>query len=219
MARRDFLVVSGSFSIAVAAGVARPGKAECGDDIKSDYPVSKGYILVDTRKCQGCLTCMLACSLANDGRVNLSLSRIQVMQNPFGKFPHDISVEQCRQCVEPKCVESCPTEAIVFDKEHGNIRTIDYGLCVGCLDCIPACQHQPSRAIWNFEDDRAEKCDLCAGAKHWKKGGPGGKQACIEVCPVNAIRFENEVPVQEGDAGYKVNLRGEAWGKLGYPTD
>jgi protein NrfC len=41
----------------------------------------------------------------------------------------------------------------------------------------------------------------------------------VEVCPLGAIQFTAEVPVQEGDAGYKVNLRGENWKKLGFSTD
>jgi protein NrfC len=63
------------------------------------------------------------------------------------------------------------------------------------------------------------KCDLCANATfHWDEagGGPGGKQACVEVCPLGAIAFTQEIPVQVGDAGYQVNLRGDAWLSLGY---
>ena len=50
-------------------------------------------------------------------------------------------------------------------------------------------------------------------------GGPDGKQACVEVCPVGAIKFTAEIPVQAGDEGYKVNLRTKNWWKLGYPRD
>jgi protein NrfC len=46
-----------------------------------------------------------------------------------------------------------------------------------------------------------------------------GKQACVEVCPLKAIQFTKKIPEQKGDTGYKVNLRGESWKKLGYPTD
>jgi len=38
----------------------------------------------------------------------------------------------------------------------------------------------------------------------------------VEVCPVGAIKFTKEIPQQKGDDGYKVNLRGRNWGKLGY---
>lgn len=74
--------------------------------------------------------------------------------------------------------------------------------------------------IWHREKDVAVKCDLCAGAPYWtKKGGPYGKQACAEICPMRAIWLVNEVPEQEGDTGYEVNLRNKHWGWLGFPTD
>jgi protein NrfC len=88
------------------------------------------------------------------------------------------------------------------------------------MSCVEACPHPPGRAVWNFQAGHAQKCDLCLEAPFWEdKGGPGGKQACVEVCPVGAIKFVKEVPDQEDDKGYKVNLRGPDWGKLGYPVD
>ena len=71
-----------------------------------------------------------------------------------------------------------------------------------------------------LEDEHAQLCDLCAVTPFWEeKGGPGGKQACVAVCPVSAIKFSAKIPVQQGRGGYKVNLRGKAWGIMGYPTD
>ncbi len=185
-----------------------------------EHQPSQGYVLVDVKKCQGCLTCMLACSLAHEGRESLSLSRIQVMQNPFAKFPDDLTIEACRQCVEPECVRECPSGALSVDVDNGNVRSIDEELCEGCGGCVYTCPHAPSRAIWKHEEELASKCDLCAGAEHFSEdGGVGGRQACIEVCPVNAIKFQSAIPVQEGDAGNKVDLRGKSWGMMGYVED
>jgi protein NrfC len=41
-------------------------------------------------------------------------------------------------------------------------------------------------------------------------------QACVEICPLGAIKFTKRIPVQEGDEGYHVNLRGKGWENLGY---
>jgi len=41
--------------------------------------------------------------------------------------------------------------------------------------------------------------------------------ACYSLCPVNAIKFTDAVPVQKGDKGYQVNLRGRSWRRLGFP--
>jgi protein NrfC len=64
LSRRNFLKVAG----VIAIGTTVPGFSSC------IYPAtaSQGYILVDTEKCQGCMTCMLSCSLAHEGYINHS---------------------------------------------------------------------------------------------------------------------------------------------------
>ena len=131
-----------------------------------------------------------------------------------------MTIEQCRQCVDPACVKACPVDAIKADAKYGYVRMVDKTKCIGCGDCAEACPYVPSRAV--VSDEKSRKCDLCANAPyHWDDagGGPDGKQACVEVCPVGAIKFSEKIPVQQGDAGYKVNLRTEHWWKLGYPKD
>jgi protein NrfC len=227
--RRHFLAVAGTVVVEVGMGGGLSALAEASPALiqlksKDGVPVSTGYILVDTRKCQGCVSCMIACSLVNEGESNLSLSRIQVLQNSFESFPDDISIEQCRQCVDPECLKVCPMKAISADPENGFVRQVDTTKCIGCGYCIEACPFVPSRPVvvpdkHQNGDNISRKCDLCAGARyHWdaKGGGPSGIQACVAVCPVQAIRFTNQVPVQEGDSGYKVNLRGYNWSRLGY---
>ena len=210
ISRRDFLKLTGTIIIATGFGSCYA------------IPVSGGYILVDIKKCQGCVSCMLACSLVHEGVENLSLSRIQVIQNSLEKWPDDLAIEQCRQCVNPVCVKACPVGALEANLEYGNVRMVDSAKCIGCGACVQACPYTPSRSVWNTEEKHAQTCDLCANTPyHWDEvgGGPEGKQACVEVCPVGAIKFTKEVPVQKGDSGYKVNLRGESWARLGYPTD
>jgi protein NrfC len=181
-------------------------------------PASEGYLLVDTKKCAGCETCMLSCSLVHSGTANPSLSRIQITKNPFGSFPYDMEQVQCRQCPAPACVEACPTGAMHVDAAHGNVRMVDEAKCVGCERCVYACPFTPSRVQWNHIEHHAQKCDLCANAPHWnEKGGPGGKQACIESCPLNAITYSDQIPVQQ-ERGYMVNLRNSHWAWLSLDT-
>jgi protein NrfC len=191
-----------------------------------EIPPADGYLLVDMEKCQGCVSCMLACSLIHEGVESLSLSRIQIMQNSFESFPGDLTIEQCRQCVDPACVSVCPTGALKADARHGNVRMVDKEECVGCGACFGACPYTPSRAFLAADEAhgdvaKSRKCDLCANAPyHWDEvgGGPDGKQACVAVCPVSAIMFTKKIPNQEGDDGYQVDLRERNWGRLGYPT-
>ena len=81
-------------------------------------------LLVDTKKCQGCMTCMLSCSLVHEGEENFSQSRIQIIQSSFEKYPQDIEIlfsESCDLCLDTPywserggvdgkqaCVEVCP---------------------------------------------------------------------------------------------------------------
>ena len=184
-------------------------------------PASEGYLLVDTKKCAGCTSCMMACSLTHHGQSNYSLSRIQITQNAFGHFPDDIDVAQCRQCPYPACVEACPTGAVHVDAANGNVRTIDESKCIGCERCVNACPFTPSRIQWNGQEKHGQKCDLCANTPFWnQEGGPGGKQACVEACPMKAISFTADVPVQ-ADAGYDVDLghTSAAWQTFGFKAE
>jgi len=210
VSRRDFIKCSGMAVIGVYV---------LGCDINSKKQ-ALGFLLLDMKKCQGCMSCMLACSLAHEGAVNLSLSRIQVLQNPYEKWPNDLKLVQCRQCVEPVCVAVCPVNALKPDPNYDNIITVDIEKCIGCMNCVNDCPYPPSRAIWNFEEGHSQKCDLCSNTPFWdEESGLNGKKACVEVCPINAIVFTTVIPDQEGDDGYNVNLRGEEWGNLGFPTD
>ena len=217
LSRRQFLTSFGGLGVGLVLGGALFQGFLLPDEVIA-IPASDGYLLVDSKKCQGCNTCMMACSLTHHGVQSLSLSRIQMVQDPFAKFPNDKSVVQCRQCPSPACVEACPTKAMHIDKKTG-VRMVASAKCVGCQACVNACPFDTTRAGWNFEEKHAQKCDLCLDTPFMDAdGGPGGQQACIAVCPVGAISFTKEIP-QQSDNGYDVNLRDEGWAALGFAID
>ena len=89
--RRQFLLGSG----ALGATVFLPGKLLA---IHNTIADSKGFLVVDLKKCQGCGTCMMACALAHSGIASYSLARIQIQQDSFADWPDDVSMAICRQC-------------------------------------------------------------------------------------------------------------------------
>jgi Fe-S-cluster-containing dehydrogenase component len=216
MTRRCFLASSAT----VAGGAFVAGTGLLLADGRLVIPNSEGFLVVDMKKCQSCGTCMMACSLAHSGVSSYSLSRIQVMQDSFVNWPDDVVLAQCRQCENAPCVQVCPTGANHADAEHGNVRRVDPKLCIGCRMCIASCPYTPARLQWNRDERHSQKCDLCVDTPYLgEKGGPGGAQACVKVCPVDAIAFTREMPPQTGDdAAYSVNLRGWVWKRLGMTT-
>ena len=217
LSRRTFLAGVGGIGLGALLATGAMKALQLSDQVYA-VEASGGYLLVDTKKCSGCESCMLACSLAHTGKSNVNLSRIQLSKNPLGMFPYDIVQNQCRQCPYPACVDACPVGAMYVDPETG-VRTIAEEKCIGCERCIAACPFTPSRVQWNYEERHAQKCDLCLNTPFFnEKGGPEGKQACVEVCPMKAITFTRVLPTQT-DSGYMVNLRNEHWAIVGFPID
>ena len=94
ISRRQFLLGSG----ALGAAVLLPGRLLA---IPNTIADSKGFLVVDLKKCQGCGTCMMACALAHSGMASYNLSRIQIQQDSFVNWPDDVSMAICRQCRMP----------------------------------------------------------------------------------------------------------------------
>jgi protein NrfC len=211
--RRDFLAGSGAAIAAGALSVCVPESAAESAQAKkpetASYAASTGYVVYDSRLCLGCQSCMYACSMTHEGEGNLSLSRIQIIRDApsFTKYPYDIVMSVCRQCVSPLCVQNCPTGACHVDAANGNVRMIDQSKCIGCKRCIQSCPQRPHRTVWNPAKKTSSKCDLCADAPYWsKKGGPAGNQACVSICPAKALKLVKEAPSQTDVSGYDVNL-------------
>ena len=208
VSRRDFLVSGGAAIAAGALGVCASEPTATAATACS-YEPSTGYIVYDSRLCFGCQSCMYACSMTHEGVANPSLSRIQIIRDApsFTKYPYDIVMSVCRQCVTPLCVQNCPTGACHVDTANGNVRRIDEEKCIGCGRCIESCPQRPHRTVWNPEKGISMKCDLCVDAPYWgKKGGPNGHQACVDICPAKALKLVHEPPPQTDVTGYDVDL-------------
>jgi protein NrfC len=201
--RRDFVVGSGTALAGGALTVVAPKAAEAATG--GDYPLSKYYLVYDSKNCAGCYGCMIACSMAHDGEVSFSLSRIQMHRAVLNEYPEDIIMHVCKQCPEPLCVKYCPVGACHISTENGNVRMIDSEKCIGCQTCIKMCPQTPHRTIWNPIAKKSTKCDLCTDTPFFnKKGGVDGTQACVEACPKKVLKVVDKLPLETG--GYEVDL-------------
>ena len=80
--RRDFVVGSGTAIAGGALTVVAPSKEATAAPAQGDYPQSEYYLVYDSKHCSGCYGCMTACSLAHDGEINFSLSRMETHPTP-----------------------------------------------------------------------------------------------------------------------------------------
>jgi len=133
---------------------------------------TKIHLRIDPKLCSGCLSCMTTCSFVNEDYVSLSAARLKVELNLFSATN---KIDLCRQCGKAPCVNACQVNAIMLSP-HASTQAwvIDYEICTGCQDCIPAC---PFHAIfWDSITGRVIKCELC-----------GGEPQCVLACPTNAL--------------------------------
>ncbi|MGB6067191.1 MAG: 4Fe-4S dicluster domain-containing protein [Desulfomonilaceae bacterium] len=130
-------------------------------------------LIVDARKCSGCRTCEVYCSLKHEGYSCPSKGRIHVVKwEREGIF---VPVN-CMRCQEPSCEMVCPKRATYRNYSTGAMAVDPYR-CIGCLSCVSAC---PFGATFvDQENGRVLKCDLC-----------DGDPTCVKVCPTGALTYE-----------------------------
>src|SRR3546814_8025014 len=95
---------------------------------------------IDTTKCVGCKTCVVACKDKNQLEVGRNFRRVYDMENgtyPKPKLWH-LSIS-CNHCDAPACVINCPTTAMHKRPEDG-VVLVDHTKCVGCQYCTWACR-------------------------------------------------------------------------------
>src|SRR3990172_2054142 len=123
-------------------------------------------------RCTGCMRCELACSYAQTGTFQPARSVIRV--SPFQEHT-SYAPYTCPQCAEGWCMTACPVEAIGISPVGAKVVGDDQ--CVGCKLCTIACPH--GTIFFNHQTHKAFRCTL------W-----GGTPACVEVCPTQAILYE-----------------------------
>ncbi|WP_250130941.1 4Fe-4S dicluster domain-containing protein, partial [Escherichia coli] len=141
------------------------------------------FIAAEAAECIGCHACEIACAVAHN-QENWPLShsdfrpRIHVVGKGLAANP-----VACHHCNNAPCVTACPVNALTFQSDSVQL---DEQKCIGCKRCAIACPF----GVVEMVDTIAQKCDLCNQRS-------SGTQACIEVCPTQALRLMDDKGLQQ----------------------
>ncbi len=138
-------------------------------------------MVIDTRRCVGCMDCVVACKTEN--QVPEGFNRDWIVQELKGQHPTlqlEIRTERCNHCDIPPCVTCCPTGASHVS-DFGKVVLVDHGKCIGCKACVASC---PYGARFMHPEGYADKCTFCI-----HRVGKGQAPACVEVCPTHCMTF------------------------------
>lgn len=147
-------------------------------------PGTKRYAMViDLRKCIGCMSCMVACK-AEYG-IPLGVWRTWVKVGDKGVYPNTRRIfmpRLCNHCDYPVCVRNCPTQATYKHKDGFVLQR--YNRCIGCRTCMVACPYNARHLLpAKRTDDGLPKMvvDKCTFCIHRVKKGlvPACVQACV----------------------------------------
>jgi Fe-S-cluster-containing dehydrogenase component len=143
--------------------------------------VARYGMVIDTRRCVGCMDCVVACQTENDVPVGYARDWITtIVRGTFPDLTMEIRSERCNHCENPPCVYCCPTGASHVS-DLGGIVKVNKNRCIGCKACVAAC---PYGARYIHPDGYADKCTFC---DHRVRDGKA--PACVSVCPTHCMHF------------------------------
>ena len=143
--------------------------------------MSRYVMVIDTRRCVGCMDCVVACQTENN--VPEGYHRDWITEEVRGAYPNprlELRSERCNHCANPPCVTCCPTGASHV-RQTGGVVLVTHHQCIGCKGCIAAC---PYDARFIHPDGYVDKCTFCI-----HRVEQGLKPACVSVCPTFCMHF------------------------------
>ncbi|MGO9612936.1 MAG: 4Fe-4S dicluster domain-containing protein [Dissulfurispiraceae bacterium] len=156
-------------------------------------------VVVKPERCVGCLQCRFACAVAHSMSESphaasyetvLSKPRIHIgLSKNKDPFPN-----KCRHCDPAPCEMSCLTKAIFREPATGTVL-INPDRCINCGMCAMSCPFGVVRYhVYVNNKTAAHKCDQCISRQQ-----KGRVPACVDVCKVGALLFEDYNKVMDRD--------------------
>jgi Fe-S-cluster-containing dehydrogenase component len=186
--RRNYLktlgVMGGSLSFAKSLGA--PSK-------KKEEETEFYGILYDATQCIGCQSCEIACAeeygfpspedYPEVGVTRETDESRRVTVNAFETSKGELYMRSaCNHCNSPACASACLTKAMVKTPEGPVIWR--ESKCMGCRSCMISCPFNVPKFEFNSPNPKIQKCRMC-----YELVQEGGKPACVENCPAEAMLF------------------------------
>jgi formate dehydrogenase iron-sulfur subunit len=87
---------------------------------------------------------------------------------------------QCNHCIDPFCVNGCPSKALVKTSDGPVVYRKD--LCIGCKYCTQSCPFGVPQ--WDEINSVIEKCTFCS-----ERLSEGLEPACVQACPTSTLKL------------------------------
>jgi formate dehydrogenase iron-sulfur subunit len=177
--------------------------------------------LIDTTTCIGCKACEVACQEWNDQDYTLGAFDGSYQTQPdlshsfwnlirFNETEIDgapvwlMSKYQCMHCIDPGCLESCPSPGAVVQHQNGIVDFVQ-DRCIGCGYCMTGCPFDVPR--FDPRTRKVYKCTLCTDRVE-----VGLEPACIKACPTGCLSFgkREDLLVQADERVESLRSRGDA---------
>jgi formate dehydrogenase iron-sulfur subunit len=153
---------------------------------------------VDLDACTGCKACVSACHAMNGLDESELWRTVGLLHGGTASAPAQQTVTtSCHHCLDPACMNGCPTKAYEKDPVTGIVRHLD-DQCFGCQYCTLMCPFDAPK--YNESKGIVRKCDMCSD-----RLAHGEAPACVQACPNGAIAIrvvEQQQVIEAGDAAH-----------------
>ena len=191
--RRELLKKLGVGGAAIGLGAMATGSGDAGADApearadEADGSTQWGMTL-DLEVCDGCLSCVTACSSENNLDRGVNWMYIIAYEDETVSAPdngqtreYPYLIRPCQHCADAPCEKVCPTTARHTRNRDGLVLT-DYDICIGCRYCQVACPYGVNYFQWDEPDVSEEAIvDFHADEEgdhiHDERGRPVGSRA------------------------------------------